>query len=129
MAQSQVSGASPTQGWTGTCGHLLLAGLGSCQAGVCGPKSASSAEGWQERGSPGTWASSVLTVVKGNFPPDWQCFWMDGCPTLAQCGFWKGTFPLQVCQLPSTKKYFCEMCTPLHALVQKASAGLAEAVS
>lgn len=80
VAQSQVSGASPTQGWTGTCRHLLLAGLGSCRAGVCGPKTASSAEGQQERGSPGTWASSVLTSAKGNFPPDWQCFGreMDG---------------------------------------------------
>ena len=122
MTQSWVSGASLAQagggqqGWlpvaAGAWGHLLLtwAGLGSCQAGMCGPKTGralcSGVERRQGRGSLGRQVSSLLTSARSGFLPGRERFGrdgVDGCPALAQLSFWRGAFPLLVCQLPGTK--------------------------
>lgn len=60
-----------------------------------------------EWGSLGRWAISLLTSARSSFLPGWECFGrgtgVDGGSTLAQLGFWRGPFALQVCQLPGTK--------------------------
>lgn len=64
----------------GAWGHLQLswAGLGSCQAGICGPKPGralcSSVERYQGRGSLGRWVSSFLTSARSGFLPGREHF-------------------------------------------------------
>lgn len=64
----------------GARGHLLLSwtGLGSCQTGMCGPKTGralcSGAERRRGRGSPGRQVSSLLASVRSGFLPGGERF-------------------------------------------------------
>lgn len=59
----------------------------------------------------------------------WQRNGVDGCPVLAQLSFWRGAFPLQVCQLPSTKNTSLKRALLCMQLCREPQLGWQKAVS